>query len=366
MNSNYETVKYSPEFRDQVVRLQTHLWSPDLATNAAYLEWKYEHNPYIAKPLIYLVLCAGKLVGMIGMYGAKWQLGHPTQTFLGLCAGDLVVAPDHRNRGLFTMLMKAALFDLAASGHTYVFALSAGPISRVGLLMMGWRSAGSLQTMYCRPISHPMPPPASKRPIFSSSEEPAPFYFLDTNYARRHREIISYVRVEQTPAPEEMAALIQRIDNDGRMRHLRDPNYFTWRFNNPLCLYRFLFWKHTTLEGYLVLQKPFNTDKDTVHVVDWEATNAHVRAALLEAAIEWGNFPELRIWSATLSESATALLKNANFRLLAEKTSVTHHRPTVLVKAVRDELLTSNWSFANRRLLDLDNWDLRMIYSDGY
>ena len=366
MNSNYEAVKYRPEFKGQVVKLQTHHWGPDLATNSAYLEWKYEHNPYIEKPLIYLVLCAGQLVGMIGMYGAKWQLGYPTQTFLGLCAGDLVVAPDHRNQGLFTMLMKAALSDLADMGHKYVFALSAGQITRVGLLMMGWRSAGSLQTMYCKPISEPVPPPASKRPTLTSSERRAPFYFLDTNHARRHPEIIPYVHVEQTPAPEEMAALIQRIDNDGRMRHLRDKHYFAWRFNDRLSLYRFLFWKHTTLEGYLVLQKSLNTEQDTVNVVDWEATNAHVRAALLETAIQWGNFPELRIWSATLREKVTALLKNANFQLLAEKTSMTHYRPTVLVKAVRDELLTADWSFANRRLLNLDNWDLRMIYSDGY
>ncbi len=41
----YEIIKYSLEFKSQVLELQTHLWSPDLALNAAHLEWKYERNP---------------------------------------------------------------------------------------------------------------------------------------------------------------------------------------------------------------------------------------------------------------------------------------------------------------------------------
>jgi hypothetical protein len=92
----YEIQKYRPEFRDQVLALQTHLWGPDRKANSAYLSWKHAQNPYVEEPLIYLVLCEGTVVGMRAFFGARWQIGEPGQTFPGLCGGDMVVAPEHR------------------------------------------------------------------------------------------------------------------------------------------------------------------------------------------------------------------------------------------------------------------------------
>ena len=74
---SYEIVKYTPEFKGQVVELQKHLWGADVALNAAYLEWKYEQNPYEDTPLIHLALCGGEVVGMIGRFGGRWQIGRP-------------------------------------------------------------------------------------------------------------------------------------------------------------------------------------------------------------------------------------------------------------------------------------------------
>src|SRR5215468_1001702 len=122
----YEIVKYSPEFKQQVVQLQTYLWGPDVALNRAYLEWHYERNPYMRTPFMHLALSAGQVVGMRGMYGAKWQIGCPAQTFLAPGASDLVIAPDHRNRGLVAKIMEAAAADLVDNGYTYAFNLSAG------------------------------------------------------------------------------------------------------------------------------------------------------------------------------------------------------------------------------------------------
>ncbi len=69
----YELLKYRPELKEQILKLQTHLWSlwsPDLALNRAYFEWKYDQNPYIDQPLIYVALCNGEVVGMRGLMGA--------------------------------------------------------------------------------------------------------------------------------------------------------------------------------------------------------------------------------------------------------------------------------------------------------
>jgi hypothetical protein len=367
--TSYEIVKYSPEFKSQIVELQTHLWSPDLSVNAAYLEWKYEQNPYMNTPLIHLVLCEGQVVGMRGIYGSKWQIGSPGQTFPGSCAGDSVVAPDHRNRGLSKKLRIAQLNDLTNSDYIYSFVLSANPISCLNLLKMGWRSIGSMQRMRWearqRPISSRALRYATRLPFFSSPKKLNPFYFLDKNAMKRQGKATHYVSVKKTARPETMAELVKRLCTDGRIRHVRDLDYFSWRFNNPLSRYRFLFWEKSRLEGYLVLQTRFNNDTLRVNIVDWEATSLEARSDLLEAVLCLGNFDALSIWTATLADEVKILLKKSGFKVLSETENVMQYRPTVLVRPVRDDMLKTDWTFEGRRLLDLANWDLCMINSDG-
>ncbi len=380
MNLKYEIVRYEPKYKEQVTELQRHSWSSSLRLNAAYLEWKHEQNPYVKEPLIYLGLYAGKVVGMRGMSGAKWQIGPPAQTFLGLKADDLVIVPEHRNRGLFTQIMRAALDDLAKQGHTYVFSLTAGPVTLLGSLAMGWRSIGSMQTVFRRtehrisrlrvrrwasrlPLVWRF---ADKLPLLYSAEERNPFHLFDRNSARRQRSVNRWVSADRVPRPEAMAELIERIGSDGRIRHVRDRQYFAWRFQNPLHAYRFLFWEETNLEGYLVLQKSISTlsNRERVRIADWEATSPQIGEELLRTAIQLGNFNDCGIWSATLPAGTRTLLQDTGFNpLLNEAEGMDRYRSSVLVRPVRDEMLKTEWTLVNRRLLDLANWDLRMLYA---
>jgi hypothetical protein len=77
---DYRLVRYQSEFIDQIARLQTGLWSSDLATNVAYFEWKYQQNPYVSEPLIYLALENDRVVAMRGFYGSQWAIGESGQT----------------------------------------------------------------------------------------------------------------------------------------------------------------------------------------------------------------------------------------------------------------------------------------------
>jgi hypothetical protein len=179
------------------------------------------------------------------------------------------------------------------------------------------------------------------------------------------------VQVEQAPRLEAMAELVERIGNDGRLRHVRDQEYFAWRFQNPRSRYRFFFWEDTTLEGYLVLRTHI-LHGQVVNIVDWEATNLKVRADLLQAVLQWGRFNNLTLWTATLSTEVKTLLQNAGFSTpgKAESLGRAHrgraNRSIVLLRAVRRDMLKEvDWVLADRRLLDLHNWDLRMIYADN-
>jgi GNAT superfamily N-acetyltransferase len=321
---NYEIITYRPEFKNQIVELQTQLWSPDISLNTAYLEWKYEDNPYVDRPHIYVALCAGNVVGMRGMYGAKWQIGHPPQMLPVLGAGDLVIAPAHRDRGLFTKIMQTAFNDLANMGYTYVFNCSANHVTRLGSLAMGWRSAGSLERMIRK----------TEQTTRVFTEDVPPFYFLDREDLQRRRDVNPYVVVEQTPRAEAMADLVDRVSGDGRIRHVRDRQYFAWRFQNPLSRYRFLFWEDARLEGYLVLHASMKKHSARLSMVDWEATHTQVRADLLKAAVHLSNAYTLTIWSATLSDEAKTLLHLTGFHARDETGGITSSHPIALVTLI--------------------------------
>lgn len=110
----------------------------------------------------------------------------------------------------------------------------------------------------------------------------------------------------------------------------------------------------------------------TVNIVDWEGTNETVRARLLDAAIQWGKFRILTVWAATLSSGARTQLRECGFSFVPEpgRLAQTHRvrasRPVILVRPVGPGPPATDWTLGERRLLDLQDWDLRGIYSDTF
>ncbi len=384
----YEIIQYRPEFEDQIVELQSFMWSPDLEKNAAFFKWKYFDNPYVDKPVVYLALHAGQVVGMEGAFSTRWQIGQPSQTVRCLLTADAVVHPDHRRRGLFENITTAILEELSHSAYEYIFALTSNPASSANFVKLGWRRAHSMQ-LAIRPAGQgqrssirklarklPLLPSLYRRLRSNTDERPLPsadsylpFDALDKNSARTRSDTFPHVCVERDPRPEAMARLIERLGDDGRMRHVRDQQFFAWRFQNPLSQYRFVFWEDTELEGYLSLQTPAVISNDTwVNIVDWEATRMEARADLLRAALQWGCFDTVTIWSVSLPDEVRTLLGECGFDFLEEAYSLEHglYCPSILVRPVRPEMLQSDWAYANRRLLDMSDWDARAIYSDDY
>ena len=348
----YRIVAYRPAFRNGVVQVQRHLWSSDPQVNSAYLQWKYERNPYLDEKLIYVALYGYEVVGMFGMHGTLWEIGESGQMLSVPSAGDAVTAPEHRNRGLFGRLLNAAVGDMATRGYTYSFTFSAGPITATGLLKNGWRTTGALRTM-SRKTNEKTIAPVVKDSSFCHLDGPQ-----EHGYKPR-RDVV----VERGPRPEAMARLVDGLGRDGRLRHVRDVCYFAWRFQNPLCEYRFLYYDHTELEGYLVLGKPPFAG---VSIVDWEASDVGVRDQLLRAAVEWGRFEKLTIWSATLSGEVRKLLEKHGFKPDFEIGPVTDGNPVILVRDLRGPMAEADWDYKTRSLTDISNWDVRMIYSDAY
>lgn len=379
MGSTYELVCYEPGLKRQVIELQSHLWSPSVALNTAYFEWKYERNPYVDAPLIYLAMHNGRAVGMRGFFGIQWEGGIPTQKSIVLYADDLVIAPAHRNRGLIPKIMAAAFEDLAKRGYQYAFNLSAGPITLLSSLATGWRSVGSMQPMCQRSwrvaLRSGRDRLITRFPVLSRGTN-GPFYRwsqkrqrsladIDTEEVRRSNMHTPLILFEHVPRCAAMAELVERIGGCGRIRHVRDREYFDWRFQNPLSQYRFLFCTKTRLEGYLVLQEYTSeyADKEVVNIVDWEASGVAVQRELLQAAMNLTADRRLIIWSVSLPRQATAVLDEKGFKLVRSPKSATQRRHALLLRSIRHEGPDGDWLFAGQPLLDMKSWDLRMLYS---
>ncbi len=389
----YEIVRYQPEFKEGVLKLLELLWSSNPAVNAACFEWKHERNPYQRDPLLYLALDGGRVVGMRGMCGAKWEAGVPRSEFDIPCACDLVVAADHRNRGLISRIMRFALDDLKRAGMEYVFSLSAGPITFMNALATGWRSIGPLQTVSrkitretraarLKKILGRWPPVLNLARSFknlhfargcaqaiafaSAADAEAPFSRLDRNFRSGDARSSQRLFLEESPRPEAMADLIRRIESDGRIRHVRDQRYFGWRFQDPLCQFRFLYWGPSRLEGYLILETTgpsLHGIHSRIKISDWEATNVQVFEDLLEAAIRLGEFDEISTWGRAVPGPARNVLDQAGFQPLKVTDGESQYGPTVLVRPTVDERNPAQWSLAGGRLLDAACWDVRPIYA---
>ena len=373
VTDQYEVLRYRPAHKSQVAKLQVHLWSSDPRLASQYLEWKYEENPYAKEPVIYLAFQGSDLVGMRGFYQSKWEIGTPLETHSILVADDAVIVPSHRNRSLSTLIMRAAFEDLAKSGHEYVLNLSGSPVTVVSSLAMGWKSAGPLEPIsletglnLARQGRRLLKRTAFGRKYAESSllrsrTKRDPFNQLDRLSSRQKSGSIS---IGCEARPDAMAELVSRLGHDGRIRHVRDREFFAWRFRNPLSIYRFLYCGTSRLDGYLVLkcQHPTTPNPSKVRIVDLEGTSAAVRAALLDAAIDLGRFQELFAWAATLPAETLSHLSGRGFKP-TDLESRAHGCPCVLVKAVSPQPGAGKWILGNRRLTDLADWDMRMLYT---
>ena len=367
----YDIVPYDRALKEQIADIQRHLWRGDAGTNIAYLEWKYERNPFWETPLIYLAVSDRRVVGMRGMFGSAWEIGAGGEMFAIPCADDFVIVPEHRNRGLSSLIMRTAVDDIARRGHAYLFTLSPGPVTLATSLIHGWRAVGAM-----RPVRRRRRAGLLERGYSRLDRIPvlwrlgdvrsrlAPsrgsFRRLDRLGGRARAGRSGEIRVEREPRIGAMAGLVRRLGHDGRIRHVRDERYLAWRFQNPLHEYRFLVLCDSDgLGGYLVLQAHRRDRSRGVNIVDWEGTTPRIRSDLLRAAVEWGDFGELSIWTATLSREARELLSGAAFVPAPVRTSL--DSPNVLALATRPE--DPDPTVAGRRLMDIGEWDIRMVYS---
>jgi GNAT superfamily N-acetyltransferase len=377
VSDRIEIVRYEPSLKEELVQFRRFTYQTGLPESYDYITWKYDQNPWITEPLFYLARAGGRIVGMRGMYGTKWEHGPTRETVVLPCADDFVVDVAHRNTGVVTLIMREALADLAKRGFDYVINTSGGRITVMSSLAAGWRSAAAGEPVVrlsggeqvrerirarVRRARFLWRLARSKSAHLVSSNEP--YRRIDRMGRTAARERNAFIVAERTPRVEAMAALIARLPHDGRIRHVRDAAFLAWRYRNPIRQYRFFYYEREgRVEGYLVLARFEECQLPTLpfHIVDWEGSSDAVRADLVNCAVETARASQLGAWAVSLSHADRTHLARAGF----EPTDLDLRRrgmPCILVKNLRGAPPES-WTLGDVPLLDPARWDMRLVYT---
>lgn len=357
----YEIVKYNSIYDDQICTLEKELWSQDLKVNKSYLKWKYFENPYSDSPKLYLVLLGGKLIALRGMYETRWQLGDPEENFIALCGADLVIHPEYRNVGILNELMNFIINDLHDLGYIYMFSFSASPVTLISSLAMGWKSIGRINIMrknfYMYPLIKKIVSINAIRKFINKSGV--------MNFLRKTTDNLKitdpHIKIDKNPKPDKMASLVKKLNPKNKITLSRDEKYFSWRYKNPLSNYLFLYWHDDGLKGYLVAQTPlYNIN---INIVELEAVNSRIKMELLKTLLSISSLRSIFIWSKMLDKKLHKFLTSTGFSEDNSNTRAATYTPTILVRTTKQS--HNRIEFRGCNLLDMDNWDLKMIYLDG-
>ena len=162
-----------------------------------------------------------------------------------------------------------------------------------------------------------------------------------------------------------MAELAARCRGDGRIRHVRDERYFAWRHSNPRGTSRFIYSRNGRLDGYMILRAGGMLGRDVIRIVDWPAENDDIGRELLDVALGLSRSANLAIWAASLPDWIRSMLRQAGFEPADTSGNVARTGPGLLVRPIGDSYLPIDAIAGQRFLIDVANWDLRMIDSDG-
>lgn len=295
----YRIVPYHTEIFDKVLGLMKFLHGSQHDINIAHFLWKYHDNPYTDSPLGVVALHNGDVVGFRGYMATAWN-----KTTV-LCAGDTVVDPEHRRKGLSVAMGEKARDEYRSYG---VFMNLSGTISSVpGYLKLGFVPLVDKVYLY-------------KDGLQGKSS--------------------SNVRKTQTP--------ITHKDPDDTIALIRDDRFISWRFKNNKRQYTF----------YCCQQDCITIGMNEHHsslILDYTENDVDVLKIIIEHIVEVESFHGIMIKDFNLSDSFSQVLKELDFKQRSKR-----HVQPVLVRPTGDD-----WFIDGLDIRKIENWELRGICSDN-
>lgn len=340
MTDPYSIIPYSPEYQDELLALSQFVWTTDPRINRSYLRWKHEQNPYMEGPVFYLAIYNDRVIGMRGLTGSCWESGGVAYRIP--CFGDSATIPEHRKRGIMTLITRRSMQEIESQRHPYVFGLSSGEATSKAFLNAGALTVELPVTLVMNRIQYGHDKCGMCDPY--SVHDPL--------------EIDSNIWLDRKPQAKTMSTLVKRVKRDGRIRHIRDEIYFTWRFSNPLARYWFLYCIEAgELLGYMVIQRSIKDTKRVCSIVDCEALGSNICSKLLDVALKLGIAERIQAWPMDAAQAG-------DFRKRGFEEDRITFRHRALVGAAKGA--ADGWRLGARNLADPADWDMKMVFSDNF
>ncbi len=291
---DYEIVRYSRALMPQLAELRSSVWGRSRADNLAYLNWKYEQNPYLDEPVLHVALAAGRAVGMRGIFGTRWQFGSSRSLVIPEAA-DFIIDRDHRGRWLDQRLVEFGRQELAEKGYPFLICTNAQPAMRHLRMIAGARRAAAYQN-YCH---GEFSPPVESR--YEASDRRMNLLMRARHCVgrklRRLKKIVTFQQFDKWAASAErpfvatttaplgqVSELAAQFRDSAPIQHLRDERFYRWKLRNPHSDYRFLFYQRgTSPAGFLLLQQ--NVLGGATSIVDWATSTTDIWVELLRAVV---------------------------------------------------------------------------------
>jgi hypothetical protein len=267
-----EIIRYEDRHHTAVLELQQRLWSPSLALNRSYFQWKFVDNPNARHGDIFLAASGSRIVGMRGFMATLWTTPEGAPVPIPL-AGDTVVAADFEGRGIVNRLSAAARSAFAERGIEFMFNTSASPAVFLHATRSGWSPIERYAEMRRRPTPrwlYKLMAELRRLPIFPDAEAD-PFGAQDGADWSLDRPTV--VSLRSAPDPVAFAALWATV-RPTKYAVVRDADFFRWRFTNPFFKYYFLTCRRDgRLVAWVALSLKERKRGPEVRIVDWCSTD---------------------------------------------------------------------------------------------
>jgi len=348
----YTIRPYRPEDRAGLLALHETVFG---GGDPEWFAWKYENNPYLEEPALFIAEHDGEVVGARPYLAYRMRAGDDTH--LALQTGDTMVHPDHRRKGLLTR-MTAASFEAYADGEpAFTFSVP-NAISRPGYLRLGVELTGELTTRYR--VQDPAAF-AGKGRLARLAAPAARGYLglLDGLYEAPLE--VTVVRHADLPAGT-LAALYRRRPPEG-IHAQRDEAFYGYRLGNPD-------WEYTAYTARLgdtpvagvvtgertVEGRSVTNIAEVVPLVGDDQRDRALGALLARVIADSADSAVIAVRGSSVPAGLLRRLGFINDRQLPLSVVAS---PTVLITSPLP--VDGSWRVAGRDLRNLDNWQLTFL-----
>lgn len=288
MGEVYQIRHYEPSDREGYQSLYEEVF--DYYIPDEKLDWKFVHNPYADHTPIIVAETDGQIVGSRAFVGHQIRAGD--QTVRAFQGTDAMVHPDHRQRGVYSRLVKytTEYYENEEQALRFTFP---NKQARTGNLKHGARLVGSVPTFFRIQNPAAMLSSSTDAHVSRLAEQFGTpimngYFTVRDRLASTPAEAVTIDRHTDIPA-DALGSLYEKQTPDG-LHTVRDESYYRWRFNNPSWEYvAYTARREDTLVGSMVVGTTTRNGAIVTRLADvlpiGERTHNPVLAYLLETAL---------------------------------------------------------------------------------